>query len=65
MASSKIVLTALMLKSRNWLKVPQRVSLAGMGLFLVQIPLEYSKKSSPGLTDKFMLARSINFVGLS
>src|SRR5258705_8994407 len=36
--------------------MPQLDSDAGIGLRLSQAPLAYSKKSTPGSTDRFMLA---------
>src|SRR3569833_915190 len=43
-------------------KLPQRVSLAGIGLFFTQAPLAYSKKSSPAFAVGSILAGSIYFL---
>src|SRR5580692_3683670 len=43
-------------------KLPHLVFEAGTGFFANQVPLAYRKKSSPGFTERSILAGSINFL---
>src|SRR4051794_4251808 len=48
-----------LLRSASSLNDPQRTSAAGTGLFLIQLPLAYLKKSRQGSTDLSTLSRLI------